>query len=124
MTSIDIFVLSDHLLFAHGLESLLNAEQRLKIVGQETDVDQAIKEIELLQPDIVIVDSTNSSEADRPELLHILKVCPGTKVIGLSLDDNNIYIYKAAQRVVNSTTDLMEVIKHSSISAIDGRSSS
>lgn len=120
MTSIDIFVLSDHLLFARGLESLLNAEQKLKIVGQETDVGKAIKEIELLQPDIVIVDNTNTSETERPELLRILQVCPGTKVIGLSLEDNNLYIYKAAQRVVNNTADLMEAIKHSSISAVDG----
>ncbi len=114
MRPIRIFLLSDHLLFAHGLKSLLDKYVKAKIVGQETKIKPAIEQIESLQPDIVIIDNTNSPDNEIPELAHILQTNPDTKVIGLSLKDNDAYIYRATERRITDISDLMQIISQSS----------
>jgi DNA-binding NarL/FixJ family response regulator len=102
-----VFVISGHLMFAHGLESLLRQEAQLDIVGQESDISQAIERIKELQPDVVILDSDNSTL----EIASILETRPGIKVISLSLQNNNLQVYQARQRVTTSVMDLLEVIE-------------
>jgi DNA-binding NarL/FixJ family response regulator len=94
-------------MFGRGLESLLREDAKLDIVGQEADIGRAFERIRELRPDVVILDS------DEPDLEvgHILKVSPDIKVIGLSLQNNNLYVYRASQRVTRSVSDLMEAIK-------------
>lgn len=99
-----IFVLSDHLMFAHGLRSLLSQDPDLQLVGQETDIDRALEQIKVSQPDIVILDSSGPS-MQKLDLKRILLARPGLKVIGLSLNSNNLYIYQATQKVVDSILD-------------------
>jgi DNA-binding NarL/FixJ family response regulator len=101
-----IFVISGHLMFSQGLESLLRKEAGLDIVGQETDFSRAITRIEELQPDVVILDSDDAA----PKVASILGASSGVKVIRLSLQDNNLYVYQARQRITKSVVDLLEVI--------------
>lgn len=111
MTTTRIFVLSDHIMFAHGIRSLLSRDLDYEIVGQEADVDEAITQIKQLEPDIVILDSSGSSD-HKIELKPILLARPGIKVIGLSLNNNNLYIYQATQRVVQTIEDFKTAISH------------
>lgn len=111
MTTTRIFVLSDHLMFAHGISSLLSHDLDYQIVGHETGVDQAVTQIKRLKPDIIIFDSSGSSKSNA-ELKRILLARPGIKVIGLSLNNNNLYIYHATQRVVQNIDDFKEAISH------------
>jgi DNA-binding NarL/FixJ family response regulator len=101
-----IFVISNHLMFSQGLESLLRQETKLDIVGQETDFSRAIERIKELQPDVVILDSDDAT----PKVAPILGARPGVKVISLSLRDNNLYVYQARKRVTKSVMDLLEAI--------------
>ena len=102
-----IFIISSHLLFSHGLESLLYPEPYLEIVGQKRDMEQAIEQIKELQPDVVILDSDNADSQVTP----ILHASPGVKVVSLSLQNNDLYVYQAKQRVAMETEDLVEAIK-------------
>jgi DNA-binding NarL/FixJ family response regulator len=101
-----IFVISGHLMFSQGLESLLRQEAGLDIVGQETDFSRAIERIKELLPDVIILDSDDAA----PKVASILGASSGVKVISLSLQDNNLYVYQAKQRVTKSVVDLLEVI--------------
>jgi DNA-binding NarL/FixJ family response regulator len=103
-----IFIISSHLMFSCGLESLLRQEAKLDFVGQEADVGRAIERIKELQPDVVILDSDGSV----PEVFSILRARPGVKVISLSLQNNNLCVYQAKQRITKSVEDLLEVIEN------------
>jgi DNA-binding NarL/FixJ family response regulator len=102
-------------MFSRGLESLLRENAQLDIVGQETDINHAFERIAELRPDVVIL---NGDQPDL-EVAHILKVSPDIKVIGLSLENNNLYIYRASQRVTRSVSDLLEAIEQNLSSEID-----
>ncbi|MCB0196275.1 MAG: response regulator [Anaerolineae bacterium] len=114
MSTTRIFVLSDHMMFAHGIQSLLSCDLDYQIVGHDADVDKAIEKIKSLAPDIIIFDSSGPSR-DKIELKRILLARPGTRVIGLSLNNNNLYIYHATQRIVQSIDDFREAIDHASL---------
>ena len=58
MTTTRIYIISNHLMFGHGLKSLLGQKENLVIVGQEAQIDHAIKQIAELEPDVVLLDST------------------------------------------------------------------
>ena len=107
MPKTQIFVISSHLMFGQGLESLLRQEAKFEIVGQETDVDRALEKIKALQPEVIILDSDNSSLA----VTTVLAASPGVKVISLSLQNNDLYVYQARQRVTRDVEDLFEAIE-------------
>lgn len=105
-----VFLLSCHLLFGRGVESLLRRERGLEIVGCETDVDQAVKRIKELRPDVVIVDSSDPAVDLTPGVMCILRERAGAKIIGLNLKDNTLCIYRGEQRIARKVEDLLEAI--------------
>jgi DNA-binding NarL/FixJ family response regulator len=105
-----VFIVSNHLMFSHGLESLLRRETKLDVVGQEVDEQKAIERIKELRPHVVILDSNGPPAEPVPTLIRILQESPGTQVIGLSLQNNTLHLYQATQRVVTSLEDLTEII--------------
>jgi chemotaxis response regulator CheB len=106
-----VFILSSHPLFGQGVESLLRREARLEIIGQETDVDKAVERIKELQPNVVILDCAEPTCDPTPVMMHLLKEGLDTKVIGLNLQDNTLYIYRGEQRRVKDVQDLIEAIE-------------
>lgn len=109
---IRIFVLSNYLMFARGLESLLSQHAQLQIVGHGTDIDPALEQINGLQPDVVILDSSGFSQ-EGPEMMSIFQAKEDLKVLSLSLQDNSLYIYQATQKSLQSVDDLLTVINDS-----------
>jgi DNA-binding NarL/FixJ family response regulator len=102
-------------MFGRGLESLLRENAQLDIVGQETDIKHALERIRELQPDVVILDSDESDL----EVAHLLKVSPAIKIIGLSLQNNSLYVYRASQRVTRGVSDLMDAIRQDLSTQVD-----
>jgi DNA-binding NarL/FixJ family response regulator len=112
-----VFIISSHLMFGHGLESLLRRETQLEVVGQEADEEAAIQRIRELRPHVVILDSHGPPFEPTPTVIRILQESPGTNVIGLSLQNNTLHVYRATRRVVKGLEDLMEAISHASHSS-------
>jgi DNA-binding NarL/FixJ family response regulator len=98
-------------MFSYGLENLLQEDQEIKVVGQETDIEQAIKQIKKVQPEAVIIYSDDSRITSRLTIIEILKASPNTKVIHLSLQNNTFYVYQATQWIATSLDDLLIAIK-------------
>ena len=114
-----IFMLSSHPLFSQGVESLLCQEVGLEIVGREMDVEKGLERIKQLRPDVVIVDSNDLDVDLTPGVMRILRERVGTKVIGLNLQDNIVYIYRGEQRIVRAVEDLLEAIEAEPISRLE-----
>jgi DNA-binding NarL/FixJ family response regulator len=94
-------------MFGRGLESLLRQEANFDIIGQETDLELALDQIRDLQPDVVILDSDSAV----PQVTPILRASPGVKVIGLSLQNNDLYVYQARQWIARGTEDHVSAIR-------------
>ncbi len=106
-----VFMLSHLPLFSAGVQTLLCREPGVEIVGLETDVERAIKAINVLKPDVVILDNDLQPGSLTPLALRLLEETQ-SKVIGLSLHSNTLYIYHKEKRVAHDIGDLMEAIKN------------
>jgi len=102
-----IYIVSNHAMFGRGLESLLREEENVNIVGQETNIKRAIERIKTIRPDVVILDTDSPAS----EVMPILREIPGVKVVGLSLQNNQLHVYQAQQRVATGVQDLLDAVK-------------
>jgi two-component system response regulator NreC len=89
---VTILLADDHTIVRQGLKKVLEAEPGFRVVGEASDGREAISQVELLKPDIVIMDITmpmlNGIEATR----QIKKNNPKVKIIILSMHSHNRYI--------------------------------
>lgn len=106
-----VFILSHHPMFGRGLESLLHREPGVELVGQETDEEKALEQIKALQVQVVIWDSSQTQDGAMPTIIRVLRENPGIRVIGLSLHNNNVYIYQVTQRIASGLDELIEAIR-------------
>ena len=106
-----VFMLSNLPLFSQGVELLLCREPGVEIVGRENDVEQALARINELKPDVVILDNDLQAADPAPIAVRILERTK-TKVMGLSLHSNTIYIYRKEQCIAHGIEDLMDAIKN------------
>ncbi len=110
MNTIRIFVVSDSLLFSHGLKNLLTPTSQLEIIGEETDIDRAIERMETLRPDVIIWGHSGLKGDLALEEIHLLKAKPGIKVIDLNLQNNELFVYRCNRRSAKTIDDLIEAV--------------
>jgi DNA-binding NarL/FixJ family response regulator len=88
MKRLRIFVVDDHALLREGLRALLERQPSLEVVGEAGNGREAVKAIEAVRPDIVLMDiampGLNGVEATH----QIRKALPETKVLVLSAYDD------------------------------------
>lgn len=111
MDSVRVFVVSDSLMFSGGLKSLLSQDPEVEIIGEETEVNRAVNQLQTLQPDVVIWGSSGMNPALVQEEIRLVKAAPGVKIIGLSLQNNNIVVYQSARQIIGDIQDLIKAIK-------------
>jgi len=105
-----VFVLSRHSLLSQGIERLLAQEARLEIVNPEADLSTAVDCIQKHHPDVVIVNLDDPELELSPAFLCILRERLGTCVIGLSLNENCISIYRGEHKEIRQVEDLVDAI--------------
>ncbi len=89
---IEIVIADDHTIVRQGLRKLLEEENDLKITGEAMDGRDTVRKVRELKPDVVIMDIAmpvlNGIEAAR----QIKQSNIQTRIIILSMHDNNRYI--------------------------------
>jgi DNA-binding NarL/FixJ family response regulator len=108
-----VFILYNHHLFARGVESLLSREREVEVVGMERDHRQTLDKIRLLDPDVILVDSSTSPEASSVTIPEIFQKAPNARVISLSLRENGIDIYDKQHVIASGPQDLVRLIRRS-----------
>src|SRR5947208_6968957 len=92
MSKIRILVTDDHTLFRQGIRTLLAAESDLEVVGEAANAMEAVALAQQVRPDVVLMDigmpGMSSFEATRV----IRKERPDTKVVFLSMYDDDDYL--------------------------------
>jgi len=107
MNKCRILIVSDHPLFAEGVERLITGEAGLHVVGLVSP-EEALTSIPGLGLDVVIVDADRATQAT---LSRLLRENPGVKFIGLSLDNNDINIYYQRNKTSTGVEALVEAIR-------------
>ena len=107
MNKCRILIVSDHPLFAEGVERLITGQAGLHVVGLVSP-EEALTSIPGLGLDVVIVDADRATQAT---LSRLLRENPGVKFIGLSLDNNDINIYYQRNKTSTGVEALVEAIR-------------
>ena len=94
MEKIKVLLAEDHTIVRKGIRSLLDSEDSIDVIGEAENGRDAVKKVEQLHPDIVLMDITmpvlNGLEATR----QIKKMFPEVKVLILTVHANEEYIFQ------------------------------
>lgn len=91
-TIIPVLLVDDHALVRRGFRRMLEDDSGIRVVGEASDGHDAVEMVVKLQPAVVVMDfalpSMNGAVATR----HILKSCPQTAVLILSMHSEASYV--------------------------------
>lgn len=90
-----ILLVEDHPIFRLGLAELINQEDDFIAFGDSKDVDPAIKEIETLNPDLIIADITLKKSDGIDLVKYVKKYHKKIPVLVLSMHDEYLYAERA-----------------------------
>jgi DNA-binding NarL/FixJ family response regulator len=90
-----ILLVEDHPIFRLGLAELINQEEDLTASGESKDVDDAIREIESVTPDLIIADISLKHSDGIDLVRHVNKHHPHIPVLVLSMHDEYLYAQRA-----------------------------
>lgn len=115
---IRIVLVDDHAMFRAGIRALIEAEDRMKVVGEAATGDEAVDRVRELKPDVVVMDlampGSNGLEATRRISALDLK----TNVLVLTVHAEEEYLVPVVEAgasgyltKTSADTDLLEAIR-------------
>lgn len=114
-TAIRLLIVDDHTLFREGLQAIFFAVSDIEVVGEAASGEDAIHQVQLLKPDVILMDiqmeDMNGIEASK----RILETLPETKIIMLTMLEDSESLFAAmvagARSYVLKGADKAEVLK-------------
>lgn len=106
-----VFVLARNSLFGKGIESLLGQETQLDIVAMPEDLASLEERILECRPDVIIVNCDDPKDELTSAILCALRERLDVRVIGLSLRDNKLCVYRGEQKQIVQVDDLLHAIQ-------------
>jgi DNA-binding NarL/FixJ family response regulator len=94
---IKVLIVDDHPVVRKGLQSCLSRQDRLKIVGEAVDGDEALQKTRDLKPDVVLMDITMPRMNGLAVTEVLRKETPNVKILVLSVHNNRDYIFRIIQ---------------------------
>ncbi|MBC8053302.1 MAG: response regulator transcription factor [Sphingobacteriaceae bacterium] len=117
---IKVLLAEDHTIVRNGIRSLLDKQTDIQVVAEATNGLEVLKKLkEGIQADLVLTD-INMTQLNGIALIEeVKKISPGTKVLILSMLDQDSYIIQAVNSGVNgyllkniSEDEMMFAIRH------------
>lgn len=92
-----IVIAEDHTILREGLRALLSADPDLEVVGEAGDGRDAIRCVEKLNPDLILMDLSMPRMDGIPAIREIKKHHPETKIVVLTVHKTEEYILAALE---------------------------
>lgn len=115
---IKILIADDHPVVRKGLQSCLSRLERVNVIGEAGDGEEACKKAQELKPDVVLMDISMPKRDGLAATEIMRKTQPDVKILVLSAHNNREYIFRiihaGAHGYVSkeaSTEELMEAIQ-------------
>ena len=93
MGKIRILIADDHAVVRDGTRQILEQEQDLEVVGEAGDGEEAIKQVTILKPDIVLMDISMPKLDGIEATKQIKAIYPATAVLILTAYDDDQFIF-------------------------------
>jgi DNA-binding NarL/FixJ family response regulator len=95
---VTILLADDHLIVRQGLRALLERQEELHVVAETGNGLDAIRLVEHLHPDVLIVDVMMPGLSGLEVTRQVCQRLPHTRVIVLSMHGNEAYVLEALRR--------------------------
>jgi len=92
-----IIIAEDHTILREGLRALLSSNPELEIVGDAKDGQEAIRSVEKLKPNLVLMDLSMPRMNGLDAIREIKKRSPETKILVLTVHKTEEYIQATLQ---------------------------
>lgn len=92
-----LVIAEDHTILREGLKALLAARQGLEVVGEATDGREAVRCVEDLKPDLLMLDLSMPRSNGLEVLKEIKRANPKTRVLVLTVHKTEDYVFTALQ---------------------------
>jgi DNA-binding NarL/FixJ family response regulator len=96
-----VLVVDDHPIVREGLTQMINREPDLSVCGDAANMQKAAQLIDILRPDILIIDISLNGPDGLDLLKHIRTQDPSLPVLILSMHDESIYAERALRAGAN-----------------------
>ena len=115
---IRILLVDDHAMFRAGIKALIEAEERMEVVGEASSGDEAVDRVRELKPDIVVMDLAmpNSNGLEATRRISALEL--NTSVLVLTVHAEEEYLVPVVEAgasgyltKTSADTDLLEAIR-------------
>jgi DNA-binding NarL/FixJ family response regulator len=93
--NIKIFLADDHTVVRDGMSALIEAERGIEVIGTAGDGREAVRQVENLRPDVVIMDIAMPEQNGIEATIQIQTACPSAQVIILSMHETKEHIFQA-----------------------------
>src|SRR6266581_3120432 len=94
---IKVLVVDDHPVVRKGLQSCLARHESVKVVGEASDGDEAVRKARELNPDLILMDISMPRMNGLAVTELLRKESPRTKVLVLSVHSNKEYVFRVIQ---------------------------
>ena len=98
---VTVLVVDDHPIVRQGLRNLLEAESEFKVVGEAGDGIEALKMLERLTPNILVIDMMMPGLNGLEVLRRVKNISPATRTIVLSMQSAEPYVIEALRAGAN-----------------------
>ena len=92
-----IVLVEDHTILREGLRALLSADPKFEIVGEADDGREAVRQVEKLIPDLVVMDLSMPRMTGMDAIREIKRRHPVTKIIALTVHKAEEYLRNTLQ---------------------------
>jgi len=101
MTKQRVLIAEDHAILRDGLRSLLSSDPDLEVAGEAEDGREAVRCVQNLKPDIVLMDLSMPKLHGVEAVREIRRIAPETKILVLTVHENEEYISATLEAGVN-----------------------
>lgn len=92
-----IIVVDDHEIVRSGIVSLLNSIEGIRVVAEASSGEAAVKLAQEFNPDVVLMDVRMPGIGGLQATINIVRFCPNTKVIALTVCNDDLFPTKLLQ---------------------------
>lgn len=118
MKSLRILIVDDHEVVRRGLHALLGTQAGWEVVGEAANGPEAVKKVNQIKPDVVIMDITMPVMSGLDATRLIMETAPQTKVLIFTMHDSEQMMQSALEAGArgyvlksNAASDLVAAVR-------------